>query len=382
MRKLLTALAACLLVLTACDDGGPSAEENPKDAVTTALESLSEAEGMTVTLSLVADASDLVELSEGSLTEEQADQIVESSITVAGNNAENVEDSQAEVTADVAGVDNAVEIRVVGSTLYARAEVEALADTFGADTSQLDAVAQQASAQGMDFVGPALEGEWIGLEGLDQLTQAAGVSQELTDQQRKLQRELVNALEQSSRMSFEGSDDAGDHVVATISVRDAYEGFAEAMQGLGQAGAPLPPTSQIPDENVQVDLWVDGGELTQVEFDFLQLARFADEPVDVPDGRLALRLELEQGEVSVEAPEDAVTVDVQQLMQGFLGGMGGEELQPETDLGTGGGGGGGGTDAICKSIAEQLKGQPKATVDQAIEQLRDQCPDLESQISG
>ncbi|HEX2050321.1 MAG TPA: hypothetical protein VHJ34_06755 [Actinomycetota bacterium] len=381
MRKLLTALAACALVLSACADDGPSAEENPKDAVTNALDNLSQAEGMTVTVSLAADASQLVELSEGEISEEQANQIVESSITFAGNNAENVEDSQAEITADVAGVDNAVELRVVGSTLYARAEVEALADTFGADTSQLDAVAQQASAQGMDFVEPALQGEWIGLEGLDQLSQAAGVSQELTAQQRKLQNELVDALERSSRMSFEGSDDVGDHVVATISLRDAYEGFAEAMQSLGQAGAQMPPTSQVPDEDVSVDLWVDGDQLTQIELDVLQFARFADEPVDVPDGRIALRLALEEGEVSVEAPEDAVTVDVQQLMQGFLGGMG-----TETDTGTepaeGDGGGAGGTEAICRQIADQLKGQPKATVQQAIEQLRDQCPDLESQISG
>jgi hypothetical protein len=368
MRKLSIAVALSALLLASCGGGGPSAKESPRDAFTEALNRLRDAAGLTLTFSLASTTDDLVALSEGSLTEEQANWILSSSLTFAANKSEDPEDAQAEISADVADVENAVQIHVVGNTLYVRADVQALAELFGADTSQLDAFAQQAEAQGMNFIRPALDGEWIALEGLDQLSQAAGTTQDISEQQQKVMDKFVQSLSDSAEATFEGADDIGDHLVVTIPLRDAYQNFAELGQELG--GAPIPPPTEIPDEDATVDVWLDGGSLVQIQLDFLQFADLAEE--DIPEGvdELALRLGVEEGEISVEEPDDATKVDLQQLMQMFMGGVGGGAApQPAP-----------GGDDMCLQIAEQLRGQPQEVIDQAVQELKAQCPDLENQI--
>jgi hypothetical protein len=127
------------------------------------------------------------------------------------------------------------------------------------------------------------------------------------------------------------------------------------------------PAADVPDREIVVDAWVDDGDLTQIELD---LTQFRDLPeAEFPEGveNLAIRLTLEEFTGGVEQPSDAAEVDLNALMQGFMGGMSG---------GTTGGGGTGGAGDVCAQLDQQLQGQPQDVVDQFEQIYGQQCPEV------
>jgi hypothetical protein len=378
MRKILISAVAAVLILGACGDdgGGPDPADDPKGALSNALEQFNNYEGVTMTMSVDSDTGSLVALSEGSLSDEQADQILDSSVTITSKSSEDPADSQAEIIANIAGNDSAVEMKFVDATLYARADVAGLMETFGADSSQLETFEQQASGQpGFEFVGPALDGEWIAMTGFDQALQQFGgtTASEPTEAQKEAIASFTAALEDAADVESGDLEGPGDHIVASVQLREIYDSFTELAGQLGTAGgAPIPSASEVPDETLRLDTWVEDGRLTQVSLDFKQFAEF--EGADpIPEGaeKLALVLGFEEFTGDVEAPDDVTEVDLSQVMQGFLGGMG-TGTAPGGDVGTGDVG----TDALCEELAVQLEGQPQEVVDQLVAQYGDQCPDL------
>jgi|GEM_PF-4902557 hypothetical protein len=377
MTKFVAPLIALSLLMGAC--GGDEAEvsENPKAALETALDNLGEYEGITLTLSLGADADDLTAASEGDLNEEDAQKIVDSSLVISAKEGETADDGQFEMIANVAGTDNAVEIKAIGTTVYARADVPTLVEEFGGDTQQIDAARQQFGSQpGFEFVGPALDGEWVSAENLDQVVQQLTGQAVPTpsEEDQQLIQGFADALKANVGAEAGDRDGPGAHVVATIPLRETYDEFTKLASELGQLptqGA-LPPAAEVPDENVEVDVWIEDERITQVELDFVTLARTLDEGEGIPEGvdRLALRLGVEEFTADVEAPEDATAIDVQQLMQGFLGGMRGG-LEPDTQTG-----GGEVPEDLCSELEKQLQGQPQEVKDQIIAQFGADCPNL------
>jgi len=102
------------------------------------------------------------------------------------------------------------------------------------------------------------------------------------------------------------------------------------------------------------------------------LAREFEEGSGIPEGvdRLALRLGIEEFTDDVQAPEESAEINLQQLMQTFLGGMGATATPP-----------GGGTDGevpagLCEELEKQLQGQPQEVKDQIVAQFGADCPDL------
>jgi hypothetical protein len=377
MRRLLISAVAAVLVLGACgDDGGPDPADDPKGALTSALDALNDYEGVTMTMNLDSDTGSLVALSEGSLTDAQAQQILDSSLTITSKQAEDPADAQAEVAVNIAGNETAVEMKMLDSTLYARADVAGIMETFGQDTAQLDAFEQQASGQpGFDFVGPALDGEWIALKGFDQAMQQFGGAQttEPTEAQKQALESFTSALKDSAEVSSGDLEGPGEHVVATVHLREVYENFVDLANQFGAAGAtPMPPASEVPDEDLRIDTWIDDGRLTQLSLDFTQFAQY-DGAESIPEGadNLALVLGLEEFSGDVSAPEGATEVDLTQVMQGFLGAGVGTGTSPAPDVGAAGG-----SDALCQELETQLKGQPQEVVDQFVDLYGAQCPDL------
>jgi hypothetical protein len=179
---------------------------------------------------------------------------------------------------------------------------------------------------------------------------------------------LVEALRQDTSVTSEGEEDPGTHLVASISLRDAYRSLQETAQGLGGAmapGAALPAESGVPEGDAFIDLWVRDGRLTQAEFDFLQVEDLGEAIIPAGVERLVLRMTFEDFSGEVTAPEGAVPVDLNQVMQGFLGAAsGGQGASAPTPAG----GGGTGPSELCA----QLEGQPR----EVREQFADQCPDL------
>jgi hypothetical protein len=372
MRKLLILAVAAVLFAGAC--GGDDAAENPQGSLNDAVEALSEYEGVTITLSIDSTSDDLVALSEGGLTAEQAQQILDSSFTMSSTTADDPEDAEAEFSLDIAGREGSVEVKFVEGTMYLRADVAGLMDMFGGDSSQLDAFRQQAGSQpGFEFVGPALDGEWIALTGFNQLLEQAGASQnDLTGAQQKAIDGFAQALREDTEVEAGDKDGPGTNLVVTANLRDVYQALLDLQASLGEAAGEMPALEDVPDENVTIDTWVDGDRLTQVQVDLTQFKDFPE--AEFPEGvdQFAITVGLEEFTGGVVAPEGATEVDINQIMQSMFGGLGG--------LGGDTGGGGAGqpepTGDICKELEKQLEGQPDEVVEQFVDIYGQDCPNL------
>jgi hypothetical protein len=361
-------LLAAGLVLGACggdSGGGPDPAEDPKGALTNAFENLGEYEGVDMTFSVDSTAEDLAAVAEGDLTEEQADMILNSSINMKAVGGESAEDTQVEFVVDIDG--SLVEMRLVNGVLYARADVRDLVDQFGGSQEEVDAAAAQAGAQ-YDFVQPLIDGDWVGFEGAEALSQQFGGALPSPDAelQKQLTDDLAQAVSDSATVTEEGSDDAGSHLVADVNIKELYGALQESFGSLSQVpGTELPPADDVPDENISVDFWVDDGFLTQVGFDFVQF-RDVEGVEDFPEGvdEFGLLLELDEFSDGVDEPDAAATVNLQELMGGLMGGLGG---LGGTDTDTGGSG-----SFSDEEICETLKDSPPEV--QA--QFAEQCPEF------
>lgn len=372
MRRFMALLAGTALLAGACGGDAPDPSENPKAAFTSAIEKLGEKDALSVTLSIEATADALATLSEGDLKPEDAQKILDSSLTIAGNQADDPAESRAQFLFNLAGTD-AVEMRVIGYDLYARADVPAIAEIFGQDASQLEPLARDAAAAGFGFVEDALAGEWIALKNLNQLAQGLGLpTAEPDEQQQRIIQQFTTSLKRSANVTEQGEDEAGTHLVATFPIRQLAQDFIDLSQSLTPAGIPgaqLPDVSEIPDETIDVDVWIDGdGSVSQMEFDFMQLTKFAPEgEADIPEGvdRVAMRIALAEFTGEIEVPADAVEVDPQALFGAFMGGLGGAGASGSA----GGGGGAPAGDFPC----EMLEGEPK----EVVAQFKEECPHLQ-----
>lgn len=370
MRRFLALLLSSALLLAACGgDSGPDPADDPKAALKAAFEKIGEYEGLTVTLRLDSDTDSLVAVSEGELTDEQAQAILDSSLTVTAKQSGQPEDAQLELTADISG--DTAELKLVEQVLYARADVGELVERFGGDISEVNQFRQQAPP-GFEFIGPLLDGEWVAFEGLKEFAEQFGGAQqteEQTDFQKEMSAKLGAAVEENSTVDSVGDDDIGHHLEASIALRGLYDAFLEiAGSAPGMGTLPpgsFPPASEIPNENLTIDAWIDGGDLVQLGFDFIRIAEtFEADPPPAGVERLGLLLGIEEFTGDVKAPDPAERVDFGQLMQGFFGlGAGGfmqeeEAAPPGQDL-----------EDLCK----QLKGAPE----EVVEQFAEECPELQ-----
>ena len=394
MRKLIATMAASALVFAACGGGssGPDPAEDPKGALTTALQNLADAEGISMTFSLDAEAEDLESLAaseEGSepLPEGAADKIVNSSITISANSAEKPEDVAFELIGNVDGED-AFHLSVADLTIYVQADVPYLFETFGQDPARIEDFAASVPAE-MSFVNDLIDGEWIAITGLDQLVgQLPAQPQDITAQQKKALQDLTTALEDNAEVETGDEEGPGDHLIATIPVRALYEDLQPLLQDLqaqsgamsGAPGTELPPASEIPEGDATIDFWIDDGNLTQIEVDFIELAReFApdEEAADIPEDieEFGIRLGLEEFDGEVEVPDDASEVSFQELMTGFMGAGAGLGMTGEDSAGTGSTG-----EVEEPSIpafdCEQLKDAPPEVLEQLKAQFEEQCPEV------
>ena len=379
MRKWLVLSIVATLFLGACSNE-PSTEEDPKAALVSAFEKLGELDASTVIVTIQSTSESLVAASEGDLTPELAETILGSSLTITGANADDPENQNARIAFSVPDTDG-VEIIVIGTDLYLRADVRGLVELAGQDPAQIDAFLQSPQAQQAPFLEAAANGEFIKIEGADQLGAAAGADPgALTEQQQKLFEEFGKSIEQEADVTSEGSDDVGDHLVVSIPLRSLVQRFTDFA---GELGAPLPPgsippESEIPEGDLTMDVWVSDGSIVQMEFDIVQLGEEFEG--DVPEGveDFRLRLELSEEAEEVTAPEGATTVTSEELMGLIFGGFPqtDEESSDEGAAGEEPGTGGGGGELDC-SLYEDLPpetfdGLPQETLDQ-LDQL---CPGL------
>jgi hypothetical protein len=313
------------LLLAAC--GGDGVGGDPKQALADAFRRLGRAEGLTVTLTAQSTPESLQALAqtEGDRLEpEIAAKILSSSVTFSGKSTTDPSEAQSEMTANVAGNEDAVEMKVISNTLYVRADVRALLETFDQDPASIEPFVQQAEASGLDFVRPAVDGEWLSISGLDAMQEQFGMGQP-TPSAAELERVFdgfAQEIEDKATVTEGDVDGPGAHLIVEIGARELVDSFLNLARELGQALPPnaFPSTSDVPDRTIRVDTWVEDDFVRQIELDILQFAAFEDE--DVPEGveRLALRMGIDEFDDEVEPPADAVPVDPNQVLQILFGG--------------------------------------------------------------
>jgi hypothetical protein len=361
MRRLLALMVVAVFFLGACNnEGGGGGGEDPKQTLASAFEAMGDVDAQSITISVASDPQSLATLSEGAVTEEQASLLLDSSIVIEGTNA---------------GTDG-IEIVVVGSDLYVRVDAQGLLETFGQDEAALRTAIAQAEAQGLTFVRPLAEGEFVKFTGAGDLASGAGGAAPAPDQEELLKR-FGDAIEEEATVTSEGTDDVGEHLVASLPLRALYQRLLDLAPQTGQEGLPpgfVPSPEQIPEGDLSLDVWVADGKVVQVEFDVTQVGEFAaqegeENPFEGVE-QFALRVVLSEEVSEIAAPDASAEVSSQELealfSQLFFGATPTEPAPPEG--GGGGGGDTGGAEIDC-SIYEGLppetfEGLPQETLDQ------------------
>lgn len=325
MRLTAFVLAGALLAGACADGGDEEAAENPKQALTDALDAFAEYEGVTVEMTIEVDPEDLVE---DDTPPEVAEAIVNSSVVVSAK-GETPEDTQAVIRVNVDGNEDAIEMRITDMSLYARAEVRELVEAFDGDMAMIDQSVEQASAMGFDFAQALVDGEWVGMEGLDEFAEQLGLPVTTPDpeQAAAIQEKLAEILERNADVTSEGTDDVGAHLRVTLPLKQTAGELLEALSSVGGAPPgtlPMDALNELPTADIPLDVWISDGRLVQLEIDVLAIGEaLGEEPEEGVDD-FAFRLTIDEFTDDVEAPEDFVPIDLQQIFQGVLGaGLGG-----------------------------------------------------------
>lgn len=354
------ALIATAVLVTSCGLIGDSAAE-AKATLVDALRNLLETKSYTQTFSLQSDTESLVALGEGDISEEAAAKILDSRIEASGEQADNPEDGSSQLLINIAGTDG-LEMRFVDGDLYFRAEVRDLVEIFGGDPAEIDAaIAQVGGRPGFEWIEPAVGGEWIVVRDALELSQQMGGMSVTPGQQEELVNDLLRTVEQNATVTDEGEDDAGQHLRASLPLRETAH---DLLQSLGPAAGMMEGSEgmlgDIPDEDLLLDFWIQDGTVSQLGVDFTQFAGMEDGSGNgFPEGveELTLLVAIEEAEVTVEPVEDAIELDTTALTQALSGLMTGGTGGAET----------GGFDC------DQLKGAPP----EVIELYAEECPELQ-----
>jgi hypothetical protein len=364
LRRLTVVCALIALFAGGC--AASNGESSPKQRLSAALAGLENSPGLFEEITLQSTPASLQALAAqhgDGLSTGDAEKILHSSLRIFTRLPDGEEQGASRVLVNVAGSDD-IELRAVAKTLYVRIDARHLLETLGEDPDAMEQLAGQGyPVIGADFLQPLLAGKWVALRGLGSALGGGEVQPPAAEQKRMVE-ELSRSLRRSATVRSAGEEDAGEHLVVSISLRDAYRSLLEATSGLsrGLPSGELPPEADVPDRQIALDVWVDDGHLTRVEFDFLQLRSLPG--TELPSGvsRLALRIDVAEFTGAISIPQESSPVDLGEILGAMVGGFGASAkaggLRPY--------GGAGG------ELCEQLKGQPR----EVTEQFAEQCPQL------
>ncbi|MGW5635313.1 hypothetical protein [Streptomyces sp. NPDC003832] len=215
-----------------------------------------------------------------------------------------------------------VEYRLIGDYAYIRADMDVMGEAMGAPLPDADELPPEAGA-----FKDVIEGKWVKFnvkemeEAAEEEQGAAPAPEPSLDA--KAQKKLMKALRKvvSREVEFKTADgaDGTEHVTATAPFRTLLtELFGEIEPLLKDLpmGAPIPTEKDFkdaPNAKVTADFTLKNGELAQVDLDLAKLAENAKVK------KLGLTLRMVEG-AKPTAPAGAKTLDMDELMSGFLGG--------------------------------------------------------------
>jgi hypothetical protein len=329
VKRTLALWATVALFLGACAGGASSplqGETASKQTLLNALRSLENVDGFDLTFSiqsttdslraLAADAGD--DLSSG-----DAQKILSSSLSIVAKNTTDPAELATQMIVDIGG-EETLELRAIHKDVFVRADVRGLLELSGRDSRMLDALRQQAAAAGAGFVGDVIDGEWIHLDGFEELAEnmpSGGESEQPGAREKRLIEQFTTSLEANAAVTSQGEEDAGEHFVARVPLRETYASYVDLIGNVASAlpAGAFPPETDIPDEDIALDVWVSEGAISQIELDLLQAGDISGR--DTPQGvdQLAIRMTLDRFGGEVSAPEGAVTVTPRDVFSLFGG---------------------------------------------------------------
>jgi hypothetical protein len=339
------ALGAGLLLstgLTACG-GGTDVEDDPKSALAESIEALGDYDGIELLLSIDGDADALAAAADGDLDEDTTELLLDSTVLLRAA-GEDESDAQAEVVVSLRGQES-LELRVLPEQrFFVRVDLDAVGEALGDAelAATLDDLIGSADAFGLGEIADVVRrGDWIEVTGLEQFSELTGTSsaseeepseEEVEDVRERLVTTLQRFLDEDVAVVHVGEGTAGERVRATTTESDLAALFDEVATIVGDLSGVDPdafaelPDASGGDDPIDIDFWLDGGELSQVGFDLAQL----DEG-GAPEGTYVL-LGVEEFTGSVDAPDDPTQIDLFEIVGGLFGGPGGFDDLDEGDL--------------------------------------------------
>lgn len=310
-RAVSTATLLSVLVVAGAHAG---AAGEPRDLLRGGMLGLAAAPGLTTTFSLdttTASMQALLADADTPVTAQVAEVLAGTSVQATFPVA--VPGDWFGMTVTSGGLDWA-EMRVIGGVSYLRADLPAWLDMLGADPALLDE-ARAELALGGALPPEALEGRWIAITEPDGVVAAASEDNALG--------RLGMALADSADVELLGSDEHGDRLRVTVSLRTMRDALALELSALTPGGAAdlgLPSSQEVPDVPIEVELWVRDGFLTAARFDLLRMGHL-DPSAAMPPGveRLAIVAQFQPFDGRIPAPADAIEVDGDRLLESLVG---------------------------------------------------------------
>ncbi|OPG09715.1 hypothetical protein B1R27_04790 [Streptomyces sp. GKU 895] len=221
-----------------------------------------------------------------------------------------------------------IEYRMIGDYTYIRADMDAVGKTMGAPLPNADDLPPEAGA-----MKDVLKGKWVKFN-TEEMNKAAAEGEDAGDgpapsldakAQKKLMKALRKVIAREVTFKTAGGEDGTEHVIATAPFRTLLTELLGEVRPLAK-GLPLPTAKELkdaPNAKVKADFTLKNGELTQVDIDLAKLAENAKVK------KLGLTLRMREGTLP-GAPAGATTLDLPELMNGFLGGVAMSDAEFET----------------------------------------------------
>ena len=320
-----------------------TAGETPIQQIQTALTSLASGTDLTATFQLGLSGSSLESLvntiGHSSLTSAQANEIAGGKIVIAEHTTASSLSSAVSTPnsnqTDVSFIDDGttlVDVRSISGVVYIQLQLGKLFTLFNAPPGELSGI--QAYASNLPtFVQKLIDGDWISIQTSDlksleqEITGAVGASAPASpnsSQQQAFLSNLEQILTNDVTVTQTGSTSSGTTYTLSANTRTLVVDLINAVEKIEPALSSEVNSqfkaSKVPSKTITFGATVTDGKVSQISFDFAQLA---PPSAHVPaSDHLPLDLNLSTAPVTVSVPSGATPVNMSDLGS-LLGEIGG-----------------------------------------------------------
>jgi hypothetical protein len=328
-RVVVVVIAAALAVAAVSACGSNGSKTSPQ-AVQSALKGTANQSALELTLSLQGKQSDFSNSSDSGLTSAQEQAIIESTLAVTVHAAKGTSLAHAGNGGELAltlakGGNTLVELRLVGSTLFARVDIPQLTTAYHLDSGKVAQFRSQLQRLGSQVEGlNALnEGKWVSLDIklIDQFAETAGVTLPSAPQLvGRIVGSFFNTLAETKRADI--SSTGNDTAQMIVNAQQLVTALAQAVAstpGMSSLSKQVNSLSQrahdaVPsNKSANVIVTVGNGIVSNLE---LPLNQF--DTKNTLKGPVSANLAVARAG-SVSAPSGAVAVNLPQLLHAFEG---------------------------------------------------------------